>query len=173
MAIIVLGCETFYGQPGRVLTTRLEKAAQIAQRDLEECIVVSGKTEAESMAAWLIDHGVAQHRILLEPTATSTNENLERSLALLVDHGHGFPTKEQPLTVITSDYHKFRTEVWAWHLGIAVTVITALTPSPYRQQDFSRELFALPHSTARVLWRKWIDYQKFMKAYIAFRRLSG
>lgn len=156
MAIIVLGCQAFAGQPGRILRTRLEKALEVALRDPEELFVVSGKSEARPMADWLIAHGVAHHRILIEPTATSTNENLERSLELLLNTGVDFPTKQCPLTVVTSDYHKFRTEVWAWHLEIPVVVISALTPPPHRQQDFSREVFALPHSTLRVLWRKWV-----------------
>lgn len=158
MAIIVLGCETFAGQPGRILRTRLEKALEVAQRNSEELLVVSGKSEAHPMADWLIAHGIAHHRILIEPTATSTNENLERSLKLLLDTGVEFPTKQCPLTVVTSDYHKFRTKVWAWHLEIPVVVISALTPPPHRQQDFGREVFALPHSTLRVLWRKWVAF---------------
>lgn len=158
MAIIVLGCQTFAGQPGRILRTRLEKALELAQRNPTELLVVSGKSEAHPMADWLIAQGIAHHRILIEPTATSTNENLERSLKLLLDTGVEFPTKQCPLTVVTSDYHKFRTEVWAWHLGIPVVVTIALTPPPHRQQDFGREVFALPHSMLRVLWRKWVAF---------------
>ncbi len=159
MAIIVLGCRTYQSRPGRILTTRLAKAVEVAQRDLGEPIVVSGKSEAHVMADYLIAHGVAHHRIIIEPFATSTNENLERSLALLLDRGFTFPSANQPLTVVTSDYHTFRTKVWAWHLGIPITVIAALTPPPHRQQDFAREIIALPHSTLRVLWRKWVAFR--------------
>ena len=110
------------------------------------------------MATWLIDNGIDPARILVEPTATSTNENLERSLALLRSSGHPDPSRGQPCMVVTSDFHKFRTLVWAWHLGIPITVLTAVTLPPYRQLDFARELTAFPHSLARVLWRRLVAW---------------
>lgn len=156
MAIIVLGSSTYQGQPGAVLRSRLQRAHQIAHtvEHQQEKIVVSGKNEAPVMARWLIEHGIHPDRILEEPTATSTNENLERSLELLRRTGHPDPTKERRLWVVTSDFHRFRTQVWAWHLGIPVTVVTALTLPPHRQVDFAREVTALPHSLARVVWRR-------------------
>ena len=158
MAIIVLGSHTYEGRPGAVLASRLRKAHDIATRHPTETIVVSGKDEAPVMATWLIDNGIDPARILIEPTATSTNENLERSLALLRSSGHPDPSKGQPFMVVTSDFHKFRTLVWAWHLGIPITVLTAVTLPPHRQLDFARELTAFPHSLARVLWRRLVAW---------------
>ena len=149
MAIIVLGSHTYAGRPGAVLASRLRKAHDIATRYPTETIVVSGQDEAPVMATWLIDNGIDPARILIEPTATSTNENLERSLALLRSSGHPDPSRGQPFMVVTSDFHKFRTLVWAWHLG---------TLPPHRQLDFARELTAFPHSLARVLWRRLVAW---------------
>ena len=114
MAIIVLGSHTYEGRPGAVLASRLRKAHDIAARYPTETIVVSGQDEAPVMATWLIDNGIDPARILIEPTATSTNENLERSLALLRSSGHPDPSRGQPFMVVTSDFHKFRTLVWAF-----------------------------------------------------------
>lgn len=158
MAIIVLGSHTYEGRPGAVLASRLRKAHDIATRYPTKTIVVSGQDEAPVMATWLIDNGIDPARILIEPTATSTNENLERSLALLRSSGHPDPSRGQPFMVVTSDFHKFRTLVWAWHLGIPITVLTAVTLPPYRQLDFARELTAFPHSLARVLWRRLVAW---------------
>ena len=160
MAIIVLGSHTYEGRPGAVLASRLRKAHDIAAYHPAETIVVSGRDEAPVMATWLIDNGIDPARILVEPTATSTNENLERSLALLRSSGHPDPSRGQPCMVVTSDFHKFRTLVWAWHLGIPITVLTAVTLPPYRQLDFARELTAFPHSLARVLWRRLVAWWK-------------
>lgn len=112
-------------------------------------IVVSGYGEAEPMAAWLIEHGVPAVDVVLEPLARSTNENLERAWALYPD--------AELLTVVTSAFHVARTRVWAWHLQIPVEVVPAPMPPgrPLKNlKQYARELIAVPHSLARVLWRR-------------------
>lgn len=130
--------------PGAVLASRCEKALELA-RGTDATVVVSGRGEARAMAWWLFSHGLDPARILLEYDATSTNENLENA-ARLVPGAH--------LTVVTSDFHKLRTLAWAWHLGIPATVVSSLTPSPFRQRAFLREVFALPHSLLRIAYRR-------------------
>lgn len=101
------------------------------------------------MAQWLREHGVAPEDIVLEPEATSTNENLERSRALFPDASR--------LTVVTSRYHVPRTRIWAWHLGIPVRVVAAPLPPgapASRLKHYAREVIAVPHSLARVVWRR-------------------
>lgn len=131
--------------PAPVLEARLEKARQLLSDD-DTLIVVSGKGEAKAMAWWLLEHGVNPSQIMLEYEATSTNENLENAQKL-------FPTTQR-WNVVTSDFHSLRTKVWAWHLGIPITVHTSPTRPPYRGQDVCREIFALAHSLLRVGWRK-------------------
>ena len=100
------------------------------------------------MADWLLVRGVPESSIVLEPQARSTNENLERSRALFPDAAC--------LTVVTSGFHVLRTRVWAWHLGIPVQLVAAPTPKTSRVKNYAREVVALPHSVARVVWRRFV-----------------
>ncbi len=57
-------------------------------------------TEAGQMAAWLVEHGVAQERILVEARSRTTAENASYSDAILYAH-----PEIRSLAIVTSDYH--------------------------------------------------------------------
>ena len=145
--IVVLGARIVDGRPSRMLEFRLRRALEV-WRAAPAPLVVSGFGEAEVMADWLLVRGVPESSIVLEPEARSTNENLERSRALFPDAAY--------LTVVTSGFHVLRTRVWAWHLGIPVRLAAALTPETSRVKNYAREVVALPHSVARVVWRRFV-----------------
>ena len=130
-----------------MLEFRLRRALEV-WRAAPAPLVVSGFEEAQVMAAWLVAHGVPESAVVLEPKARSTNENLERSRALFPDAAY--------LTVVTSGFHVLRTRVWAWHLGIPVRLVAAPTPETSRAKNYAREVVALPHSVARVVWRRFV-----------------
>lgn len=100
------------------------------------------------MARWLTEHGLPAARIVEEPEATSTNENLENSRKLFPDAAR--------LVVVTNGFHVARTKVRASHLGVPVTVVAAPTPKKSRLKNYAREIIAVPHSAARVVWRKLV-----------------
>ena len=146
--IVVLGARVIDGRPSPMLEARLARAVE-CYRESPRPVVATGRGEAEIMAAWLTQHGVDRRDIVIEPDATSTNENLENSWAL-------FPSAAL-LTVVTSDFHVARTRVWARHLQIPVEVIGAPMPSgsaKRKAKNYSREVVAVPHSLARVVWRR-------------------
>ena len=145
--IVVLGARIVDGRPSRMLEFRLRRALEV-WRAAPAPLVVTGFGEAEVMADWLLVRGVPESSIVLEPEARSTNENLERSRAL-------FP-EVACLTVVTSGFHVLRTRVWAWHLGIPVQMVAAPTPKTSRVKNYAREVVALPHSVARVVWRRFV-----------------
>lgn len=145
--IVVLGARIIDGRPSRMLEHRLRKALEVWRLDPAP-LVVSGDGEARIMADWLVNRGVPAASVVLEPRARSTNENLERSRALFPDAAY--------LTVITSGFHVPRTRVWARHLGIPVRMIAATTPTTSRTKNYAREVFALPHSIARVAYRRLV-----------------
>ncbi|MFP7365018.1 YdcF family protein [Corynebacterium callunae] len=145
--ILVLGSRVEDGQVTTLLATRLDKAIELVSQHPETPIVVSGKGESGPMAQYLRARGV--RKVIEEDAATSTNENLENAQALL--------PKTTRWTVVSSDFHAWRTYLWAWHLGIRITVVTAKTPLPARLRMLARECVALPHSTTRVLWRKLVS----------------
>ncbi len=148
--IVVLGARIVDGHPSRMLHARLCAALlrwrTDARAGVRRRIVVTGRGEAAVMAGWLAGRGVPRELIVEEPCATSTNENLERTRAL-------FPSASR-LIVVTSNFHVRRTRVWAWHLGIPVEMVPARTPRRSRPKNYARELVALPHSAARVVWRR-------------------
>lgn len=145
--IVVLGARVIDGRPSRMLEKRLETALRLWLASPRQ-IVVSGFEEAGVMAAWLTARGVPEQQVVLEPRARSTNENLERAWALFPDVDH--------LTVVTSGFHVPRAKVWAWHLGIPVRMVAAPTPKSSRVKNYAREAVALPHSAARVVWRRLV-----------------
>ena len=145
--IVVLGARIVDGRPSRMLEFRLRRAIEV-WRAAPAPLVVSGFGEAEVMADWLLVRGVPEASIVLEPQARSTNENLERSRALFPDAAY--------LTVVTSGFHVLRTRVWARHLGIPVRLVAAPTPETSRAKNYAREVVALPHSVARVAWRRFV-----------------
>lgn len=97
------------------------------------------------MGAWLVERGVDKRRILVEPRAGSTNENLENAHGLLPD--------TQCWLVVTSDFHVWRARLWARHLGVPAEVVGARTPGGLLVPALLRECLALPHSALRIAWR--------------------
>lgn len=144
--IVVLGAKIVDKRPVKILAERLTTARDLYLETGPRPVIVTGLGEAEAMAEWLARNGVAPADILAETEATSTNENLENSRALA-------PEAER-LLVVTNDFHAARTKVWAWHLGIPIRVVKAPTPVSSKFKNYLRECGALPHSIARVLWRK-------------------
>lgn len=88
--VVVFGSRTFGMNPGRTLKTRLDRAVELLQKYPNAVCVVSGGQgsnetvpESTAMAHYLREQaGIALERIIEEPTATDTVENLRFSLAL-------------------------------------------------------------------------------------------
>lgn len=149
--VLVLGSRVDDGSPDALLRSRLKRAVPVIMRMARESpqarVVVSGRGESAAMAEWLIEHGVPPQLIVEEPLATSTNENLENAHYLL-------PETEE-WTVVTNDFHVPRTRMWAWHLGINIRVVPAVSPPEGRLRNRLYEVVKLPYSLTRVLWRRY------------------
>lgn len=139
--VIVLGCALRDGRPSTLLRYRLEKAEEVARRTTEPATVICcggvgedrGPSEAEVMADWLRGRGLDDIR--LEALSTSTLENLANA-APMVDRG--------PVTVVTSDFHVFRTGSLARRAGHAAWRIEGSpTPPQYWATSMLREFLAL------------------------------
>lgn len=112
-AVIVLGAGVNGRTPSLSLLKRLEATLDyIADRPDIPIVVTGGQgrgeeiTEARCMADWLVEHGVAAERILLEEQAADTRENLDFSIALLAESGLD---TTGDIAVVSSDYHLART----------------------------------------------------------------
>ncbi|AKK10510.1 DUF218 domain-containing protein [Corynebacterium uterequi] len=138
----MLGCQVADGQPRAVLESRLRRALGVLEQHPDLRVVVSGRGEAEVMSDWLRHHGVDPARILCEPAATDTKDNL--------DHAARLATGTTRWIIVTSDFHALRTRLWARHLGLSARVVPAATPRGNRAKHYLREAGALLYTLARL-----------------------
>lgn len=147
-AIIVLGAGLRGAEPSPTLAMRLAVAAELARQYPESPVVVSGgqgfseaSTEALAMQRSLLAQGIAPGRVVLEPRATRTEENLHFSAALL--RARGIAPDTAALAIVTSDFHAPRTRRLARAAGFGrATVVTAPTPRAILLNVWLREYLA-------------------------------
>jgi uncharacterized SAM-binding protein YcdF (DUF218 family) len=108
-ALVVLGCPVDAdGQPRPPLRRRLERALEEAARDPRAVVVVTGgavesEPEGPAMARWLLRHGLAPGRLVVEDQARYTLENVEVA-PLLRQAG------VRRVSLITDDFHMGRSQ---------------------------------------------------------------
>lgn len=119
--IVVLGAAVYGENPSITLQHRLEGAARYLDANPQAKAVVSGGqgegediSEAECMRRYLVEHGIAADRILLEDQSTSTKENLAFSKAVIEADG-GDASR---IAIISSAYHLYRAKRMASALGM-------------------------------------------------------
>ncbi|MFP8781083.1 YdcF family protein [Hydrogenophaga sp. RWCD_12] len=148
-AVIVLGAGSARCEPSPVLQGRLDTAAEAARRWPSALIVLSGGrnhfhnvacTEAQVMQQALVAQGVDASRLVQEDRSANTTENLAYSARLLGERGI---TPDQPLAVVTSEFHGARALRLAEHQGFThLAFVAAPTPIRYRYHLWLREYFA-------------------------------
>ena len=86
--LVVLGAAVYGERPSLTLVRRMEGALDYLESYPESVVIVSGGmgkgeniTEAQAMRDWLVARGIAEERVLMEPKATSTEENLKDAAA--------------------------------------------------------------------------------------------
>lgn len=119
--VVVLGAAVYGTDPSITLQHRLEGAARYLDTNPQAKAVVSGGqgegediSEAECMRRYLVEHGIAADRILLEDQSTSTKENLAFSKAVIEADG-GDASR---IAIISSAYHLYRAKRMASALGM-------------------------------------------------------
>ena len=152
-AIIVLGSATRDGHPSPALAMRLDTAAALAQRLSNLPVVTSGgvdwgerESEGEIMARYLQNHhALAAERLLAEKQSTSTDLNLSLSAPLLLERG--VDVHQQPVAIVTSDFHTLRADRIARRQGYAQPItVPAPMPLSTRMNAWLREYFAVASS---------------------------
>lgn len=142
--ILVLGAQVRQSGPSVVLRFRLDTAADYLREHRDTTCIVSGGqgrtepcTEAEAMKAYLVEKGIEPGRIILEPRATSTKENLELSKELC-DPGH------DRVGIVTNQFHMFRSVMIAGKAGYKTIVrIPAGSLPMYLPNNVLRESIAV------------------------------
>lgn len=136
------------------LKSRLDAGLHYLQKYTEVIVVVSGgsensgnMTEAEVMREYLLNEGIDESRILLEPNATNTMENF-RFARELIEKKTGKPVSD--ITFATNNFHILRAKMLAGRNNLNAHAITADTgfahPIFYIQEYFALiKSFILDH----------------------------
>ena len=140
--LIVLGTTVNGTEPSPMLRQRLDAAVEFLNAHPDTaCIVTGGKgdehnlSEAQCMWNYLTAAGIEESRITQEDRANSTVENL-RNVRSMLD------TDE--VTILSSDFHLFRSGLIAEDAGFTAALIPAKTePFSFLAPWFLREIFAL------------------------------
>lgn len=147
-AIIILGSGIKNGQPSATLAKRLDRAVPVAKAQPNAKIVLTGgidfgetESEAKVMAHYLQrNYGISISQMILEDKSTSTELNLKNSQTLLKPY---HITAQQPIAIITSDFHTLRAAAIAKKQGFNnITMLGATTPLATRYNAWLREYFA-------------------------------
>lgn len=145
--LIVLGAGVNGTVPSLSLRNRLDAAAAYLQAHPDCVAIVSGGqgpgesiTEAEAMYRALTAAGIGPERIWMEDQATSTEENLRFSFALIAD------ATDATVAVLSSEYHLCRAKLLASRQGFTVYGVPAPTTMPImRIGYFIREAFGMAY----------------------------
>lgn len=130
--VIVMGAGVNGTVPSLSLLNRLQAAEAWLQENPEGVAILSGGqgngeliTEAQCMFDWLTARGMDPARLIMEPEATSSYENILYSLALIEAHG-GDPAEK--VAIVSNDYHLCRIRLIGEALGCQPLGVAARTP---------------------------------------------
>lgn len=127
--LVVLGAAVYGDRPSLTLVRRLEGARDYLNACPDAVAIVSGGmgpgetvTEAQAMHDWLIENGIPEERVLMEPEATSTLENLSKSYDIIRARG-GEP--DGKVAIVSSAYHLYRAKLISRSLGVEAAGVAA------------------------------------------------
>lgn len=140
--VIVLGAQVKGTRPSRSLLRRIEAAAEYLKKNPDTKVIASGGqgprediTEAQCICETLINMGIDEERIFMEPISVSTWENLVFS-AEMVGYNHKF-------VVVTNGFHLYRAVKTAKKLGMKhVSGLAAREEPVLLLNYYVREFFA-------------------------------
>ncbi len=149
--VVVLGAGVNGTEPSLSLYNRLEAALDFLEKAPGAVAIVSGGqgpgemiSEAECMRQWLEARGVAPERIVMEPAATNTYENLKFSFDVIAEREGSMP---DGVAIVSSEYHLLRAKLQAKKLGVdnCAGVAAKTTLPVLRTNYFMREAFGVAY----------------------------
>lgn len=152
--MVILGCQVKPWGPSILLQDRLDTALAYLEEHPGMTVVVSGgqgpdepESEAQCMADYLTEHGVAGEQILLEDQSHNTDQNLRYTIGLLAEKGYD---TTGDILVVSNGFHLTRVRMlWGRAVGGAYNLSTLAAPSshgPSRLKMYIREPLALVKS---------------------------
>ena len=141
--VIVLGAQVRENGPSSVLKFRLDKAIEYLEKNPDTlCIVTGGQgsnepfSEAEGMADYLKKNGIPSERIIEEPKAEDTIQNIKYSMDLMEEG--------RSAGLITNNFHLYRALQIAEAQGLTDVCGIAAESTPfYLPNNMVREFFAM------------------------------
>ena len=160
--IIIHGAGLQGEEPTPLLRGRIDKALKLWSAQGRTAILVpSGGqgsdeviSEAEAMSRYMLRLGVPREVLLPEDQSTTTMENLVFAKKLL----DARQTTPYRCAFVTSDYHVFRTALYASHVGLIGDGVGSRTASYYFPTAFIREFIAItkehwmPYMIVTIVW---------------------
>ena len=148
--LVVLGAAVYGDQPSLTLVRRLEGARDYLEQYPNAVAIVSGGmgpgetvTEAHAMREWLIAKGIAPERVIEEPKATSTKENLGFSYDIIRARGD---EPDGNVAIVSSAYHLYRAKTMSRLMGMEAAGVAAPWGYPMVMLNyFIREAFGVTH----------------------------
>lgn len=148
--VIVLGAQVRHNGPSRVLRYRLDEALDYLEANPQTICVVSGGQgpnepfpEAQGMAEYLEEHGIAGERIIQESKSTTTEENIRFSRKLIESHVGDGDVQDVSIGVVTNNFHMFRALQIAHANGLPQAQgLPAGSPPDMLVNNMVREFFA-------------------------------
>ena len=148
--LVVLGAAVYGERPSLTLVRRLEGALDYLNQYPDSVAIVSGGqgngediAEAQAMRDWLMQRGIPEERIIMEPKATSTQENLSYSFELIRERGD---EPDGNVAVVSSSYHLYRAKSMARLQGVeAAGVAAPWGRTMVMLNYFIREAFGVTH----------------------------
>ncbi|PLT28589.1 cytoplasmic protein [Peribacillus deserti] len=141
--VIVLGARVKEDGPSLTLQARINAAAgYLSENQKTKAIVSGGKgldepvSEAQAMKEGLESAGIDETRIILEPRAKTTYENIKYSKKLI-------RSKRDTVLLVTNDFHIYRSVQMAKKQGMTVKGLPAPTPLIAVPKSFIREYLAI------------------------------
>lgn len=118
--VVVLACDVLGEEPGPMLKERLDAAYDWLEAHPDTKCIVSGgwqepgdAVEADAMYRYLLKKGIPADRLYAESRSKSTYENMLYSKEIIENNG-----LEPSMTIVTSDFHEYRSIAMAESLGI-------------------------------------------------------
>lgn len=150
--MVILGCQLHDWGPSVMLQDRLDKALDYLNGHPEMTVVVSGgqgrnepTSEAQGMADYLTDRGIARENIILESQSHNTHQNLLYTAQHLEEAGF---SREDGIVIVSNGFHLTRARMLAGRVGFE-NISTLAAPSshvPSRLKMYIREPLALAKS---------------------------
>lgn len=141
--LIVLGAKLNGDVMSLSLYYRVREALDYLEANSETKVIVSGGqgedewiTEAEAMARFFIENGIAEDRIIKEEASTTTFENIKFSRDLLGE-------EIDELVIVTNDFHLYRSKIIAERQGFKAYPLAAETPFVVKGKLWIREYIAV------------------------------